>query len=104
MTIDEIRKDRYNIVITAMQEGLDIPYKQGWSIFLDGDTLYQSAYSEQLAKHVCHKSAITFTEFFKFVSNVSDDILKTLYGNIRLARLQRKLQKEGEDGEKKEEG
>ncbi len=92
MNIEEIRKSRFIIVLEALNEGMDIQYKNGWSIFLNESVLYQTTISEHFQKRIYHKSGITVTEFLLFITNLDDVTLKTLYGNIRLLRLQKKLQ------------
>jgi hypothetical protein len=95
MTLDELKRNRVSICITALQEGVSIPYKVGWSIFFDNHVLYQTCYSSTLQRNIIHKSGITVTEFLNFINSISDDQLKILYGNISLVRLQRKLLENG---------
>lgn len=97
MTIDELRKDRFNIYITALQEGMEIPYKMGWSIFLSDNILYQACFSPTLKRDIVHKSNITFTELMSFIAQASDADLITVFGNIRLLRLQKKFMEEEKD-------
>ena len=91
MDIQRIRQDKYNIFIESLREGTIIQYNDDWKIFIKDNVLYQTSYSEFLNKEVTHNSSITVNELFRFVDNLNDQQLKTIWGNISLLKLQRKL-------------
>jgi hypothetical protein len=91
MTNEDLYKDRYRIIFDALAVGIRIEYKLGWFLFYEGGELFQSYYKDDLNKHIVHRSGILVADLMKFVDTMSVDLLKRLYGDIRLFRLQNKL-------------
>jgi hypothetical protein len=98
MNLDELRDNRFCIVITALKNGLEVPYKRGWRLWYWNTPEY---------KYVCqvfrggkkneertHRSAVTLTDFMNFIQELSDKELKQLHSNNQLRQLQKRLENE----------
>jgi hypothetical protein len=91
MTINELRKKRISLVLEALNEGMSIPYKKGWFIYLEDSNIYQTIFSHELGKDVKHKSSLTLNDFLEYVFRLSDEELKMIQGSVTLLKYQRNL-------------
>jgi hypothetical protein len=86
-------KQKWAIIFDALSLGVPIRYSADWDILFDPKTnkLYEIFFQRPQGEDVSRKSTITLNEFLSHYQNISDAELKTIYGNIRLFRLQKRL-------------
>jgi hypothetical protein len=63
----------------------------GWQLFYQSKELFQTIHSSDLNKQITHKSGLLLSDFMAFIDNMSQDVLKRLYGDTRLIKLQDRL-------------
>ncbi len=89
MTIDKMLEQRYTILLEALLMGVPLTVSKRWIIFMKGGALY-----ETVARGTHDKtqlSKITLNDFISRYRNISNEDIKTVFGNIRLTRLQKRL-------------
>jgi len=87
----EFQYRKYEIVFNALQVGLRIKYKLGWELFLRDNEIYQIFVNPKNGDEKIHRSAVTLSDFTKFLNTLTLEDLKRLFGDTRLIQLQNKL-------------
>lgn len=93
MTIIEMQKQKYAIILEALIFGVPIKYGDGWQLIFQNGIIYEVSYNIQNEK-VVRKSTITLQEFISNFKEITDANLKRIFGDIRLHKLQKRLMDE----------
>jgi hypothetical protein len=92
MSITELQQQRYFIVLDALLKGIQLAYKNEWSIFYSNGQIYQTYYSKKRGEQVTHKSDITLQSFLDRFKKIENEELKRIFANAKLCALQEKLE------------
>jgi hypothetical protein len=93
MTIGEMQKQKYAIILEALCLGVPVRYAAEWDLVfnLGTNTLYEVYYQRPQGEDVFRKSKMTLNEFINHYAEIENEDLKRIFGNIRLWKLQNRL-------------
>jgi len=97
MTKDEMLEQRYAILFEALLLGIPIKVDRDWDIVLNRKNILLEVCATRRPDHeeITRNSSMTVNELLRLFNSISYHDLKTIFGNIRLHKLQKRLIAEG---------